>query len=208
MLHQKMGHGIQRHFERHASLYLFIVVLFVMGIIFGTVTVQSLGHSQQADLVFYFEQFMSEMKEDHIVEPSYAFWQSFIHYMKYTGVIWLLGLSIIGLPIILILLFLKGVFVGFSVGFLVHQLGWEGFLLSLVSVIPQNMVVVPLILLMSVLSISFSLQLIGYIFGQNRVKRKPRLGYYMAIMFGASLILFVVALFETYISPVFMRLIG
>ena len=45
------------------------------------------------------------------------FRESYFSQLKYIGFIWILGISIIGLPLIFILLFVKGVVVGFTVGF-------------------------------------------------------------------------------------------
>ncbi|MDQ0339153.1 stage II sporulation protein M [Caldalkalibacillus uzonensis] len=202
---QRIGQVIWNHVQEHSALYLFIVVLFVMGIIFGTLTVQSLGYAQQHDLYTYFQQFLDEFARNNIVDPGYAFYQNFIHYLKYVGIIWVLGLSIIGLPVILIMVFLKGVFVGFTVGFLVHQMGMKGFMFSFVSVIPQNMIVVPLILMMSVISISFSLKLIAHLFRQNRTYQKLSLAKYIGAMAIAAAVLLIVALFQTYLSPLLMR---
>lgn len=205
---QKIGQVVNRHIEQHLSLYIFIIVLFLMGIIFGTLTIHSLGHSQQTDLFYYFEQFMEEMKKDQIADTKEAFAHNFLHYVKYIGLIWVLGLSIIGLPIILILLFLKGVFVGFTVGFLVHQMGWKGVLFTLVAVVPQNLIVIPVILSISVISISFSMKLIGHLFGANRSHERPNIPKYMGTMVVMTLILLVISLFETYFSPALMRIAG
>jgi stage II sporulation protein M len=204
----KIGQVIGKHIEAHASLYIFSIVLFLMGVIFGTLTVQSMGYSQQADLFYYFQQFMIEMKKDHFVDQNYALQENFIHYLKYTGVIWILGLSIIGLPVILILLFLKGVFIGFTVGFLVHQLGWNGFLFAFIAVLPQNMIVVPVILFMSVLSISFSMKLIAHLFGTQRYNEKLSIPKYIGALVAMSGVLFMVSIFETYLSPLFMKMMS
>ncbi len=202
---QKMGQVLNGHIEAHASLYLFTFVLFIMGVIFGTLTIQSLGYDQQNDLFYYFEQFLNEMHKEHFVDPGYAFYDNFFHYVKFIGFIWVLGLSIIGLPVILVMLFLKGVFIGFSVGFLVHQMSWHGFLLALVSVIPQNLFVVPLILMMGVLSISFSLKLIGHLFGSQRAYQRLSLSKYIAAMVVVVFALAFIAGFQTYLSPMFMK---
>jgi stage II sporulation protein M len=204
----KIGQVINKHIDEHSSLYVFSVILFLMGIIFGTLTVHSLGYTQQSDLFYYFQQFMEELKKESTIDPSYALYHNFIHYMKYSGVIWLLGLSIVGLPIILILLFLKGVFIGFTVGFLVHQLAWDGFLFSIVAVIPQNMIVVPALLVMTVISISFSLKLIGHLFGAQRSHEKPSIPKYMGSIVIMAFVFFVVSIFETYLSPVLMKMAG
>jgi len=205
---QKIGQVINRHIEEHLSLYIFIIVLFLMGIIFGTLTVHSLGYTQQADLFYYFEQFMEELKKDQVVDPNYALTQNFFHYLKYTGLIWILGLSIIGLPIILILLFLKGVFVGFTVGFLVHQMGWKGVLFSMLAVVPQNLIVVPTILVISVISISFSLKLISHLFGKNGTQQKPNIPKYIGTLLVMSIVILMISFFESYLSPALMRLAG
>lgn len=205
---KKIGQGIQRHVEEHASLYIFIAILFFMGIVFGTLIVQSLGYNQRSDLFYYFQQFLLEIEKDHFVDPRYALYQNFVHYLKYTGVIWILGLSIIGLPIILIMLFLKGVFIGFTIGFLVHQLGSKGFLFSLVSIIPQNMIVVPIILAMSVVSISFSSRLIAHLFGANRYQHKPNIPKYIGTMVIVTFIILAVSVFQTYVSPLMMKMVA
>ena len=92
------------------------------------------------------------------------FSQSVLHNFKYISVIWILGISIIGLPVILILLFLKGLVVGFTVGFLVNQMGWSGFLLSFVAILPQNIFIVPVFIIISVLAVSLSIKMISRLF--------------------------------------------
>lgn len=207
-MQHKLGQVMNQHLEEHSSLYLFTAILFVMGIIFGTLTVQSLGYNQQEDLFYYLQTFLGEVKNGHFLDSSLALMQNFIQHLKYIGFIWLLGLSIIGLPVILIMLFLKGVFIGFTVGFFIHKLGWTGFLISLVSVVPQNLVLVPVVLLISVLSISFSLKLIAHLLANQRARKRPSFLKYSTVMVTLSLILFAVALFETYLSPVMMKMIG
>ena len=42
---------------------------------------------------------------------------------------------------------MKGMVIGFTVGFLVNQMGWNGFLLSFVSVLPQNFIIIPVFIM-------------------------------------------------------------
>ncbi|GAA0364006.1 stage II sporulation protein M [Bacillus horti] len=204
----KIGQVMNQHVQDHSSLYLFVVILFVMGVIFGTLTVQSLGYNQQADLFYYFEQFMNQLRSDHFFDSQHALGQNFFNHLKYMGFIWILGLSIIGLPIILVLLFLKGVFIGFTVGFFIHQMGLKGLLFSVVTIVPQNLILVPALLFISVLSISFSLKLIAHLVAQQRIRQRPSFIKYTSVMLALSIVLFLVALFETYFSPTVMKMVG
>lgn len=204
-MNRQLGQVVRQHAETHSSLYLFTAVLFSVGVVFGSLTIQSLGTSQQNELFYYFQQFLVEMQKDHFVASGFAFTQNFMHYFKFIGFIWILGLSIIGLPIILVMIFLKGVFIGFTVGFLVHQKGWAGAVLASVGVIPQNLIIVPLMLVVGVFSISFSFKLIGHLMGTKQPYQKLSLGRYISLLLLALLFLLLISVFETFISPLMMN---
>ena len=129
---------VAMHVREHSSIYLFVIVLFLMGVIFGAVVVNSLSFNQKEDLYYYLSQFFGQVSTGKMVTSNDLFMQSLFHNSKFIGLMGLLGISIIGLPIILIFLFMKGMVVGFTVGFLVNQMGWNGFLLSFVSVSPTK----------------------------------------------------------------------
>ncbi|CAG9622371.1 stage II sporulation protein M [Sutcliffiella rhizosphaerae] len=194
------------HLKEHSSLYLFIVVLFFMGVIFGAIVVNSMNFSQKQDLFVYISRFFGQVEEGHIANQKDIFFQSYFHNIKYVLLMWVLGISIIGLPVILVLLFLKGVVVGFTVGFLVNQLSWKGFLLSFVAILPQNMISIPAYIIIGALSVAFTLKMIR----QQFVKRiqepffQQFIRYSMAM--GVILMLLVAAsLIEAFASPVFMK---
>ena len=76
-MQSKIGQVIQRHIEEHISLYLFIAVLFFMGIIFGTLIVHSLGYNQRADLFYYFQQFLVDMDKDEELDFATPYFKTF-----------------------------------------------------------------------------------------------------------------------------------
>ena len=120
---------VATHFREHSSIYLFVVVLFLMGVIFGAIVVNSLTFSQKEDLAYYLSQFFGEVSNGKVAASKDVFAQSLFDNSKFIGMMGILGISIIGLPVILIVLFMKGLVIGFTVGFLVNQMGWNGFLI-------------------------------------------------------------------------------
>ena len=122
MKKRKYQNVAANHFREYSSIYLFVVVLFLMGVIFGAVIVNSLSFTQKEDLFYYLSQFFGQAAKGEANVARDLFLQSFFHNSKFIGLIWILGISIIGLPVILIMLFIKGVTVGFTVGFLVNQM--------------------------------------------------------------------------------------
>src|SRR5699024_12647821 len=92
--------------------------------------------------------------------------RSFFFHIKYLSLFFLLGITIIGIPIIWILNFIKGVVIGFSVGFMVNQLGVQGLLLATISMAPQNMIIVTIYIIAGCLASMFYLSLFYYLFGR------------------------------------------
>ncbi|WP_318508507.1 stage II sporulation protein M [Bacillus sp. T3] len=196
------------HFREYSSVYIFVIVLFLMGVIFGAVVVNSLSFSQKEDLFYYLSQFFGGLTNGKQAEANDLFLQSLLHNSKYIGLMWVLGISIVGLPVILILLFIKGMVVGFTVGFLVNQMGWDGFLLSFVSVLPQNFIIIPIFIIMAVMTITFSLQMIRRQF-MKKISSPfmPMLTRYFLTLVGAIVLLTGAAAIEAYLSQVLMKAI-
>ncbi|QQK79802.1 stage II sporulation protein M [Salicibibacter cibi] len=201
---------ISLHVQEHRSLYIFSSVLLFTGIIFGAIVVNSLSFSQKQDLFVYLQQFFGQVSQGQFSSGSALLWQNFSFYAKYLGLMFILGLSVIGSPLILLLLFLKGLTIGFTVGFLVYQLGVSGFSLSLVSVLPQNLLIVPVMIIVCVLSVSFSLRLIR----QQFVKvahPEPifpvfiRICLLMLLLLGVA---FIASLIEAFVSPMLLELVA
>lgn len=197
---------VATHFREHSSIYLFVVVLFLMGVIFGAIVVNSLTFSQKEDLAYYLSQFFGEVSNGKVAASKDVFAQSLFDNSKFIGMMGILGISIIGLPVILIVLFMKGLVIGFTVGFLVNQMGWNGFLLSFVSVLPQNFIIIPIFIITATVAVSISLKMIRRQF-MKKISEPilPLLGRYALVFVVAGLFLVIAALFEAYISPSLMK---
>lgn len=193
-------------FREHSSIFLFIVVLFFMGVIFGAIVVNSMSFTQKEDLFYYLSQFFGQVSTENAGENSDLFLQSFLHNSKFIGLIWILGISIIGLPVILILLFVKGMVVGFTVGFLVSQMGWKGFLLAVSSILPQNLIIIPVFIIMAALSVIFSLRMIKKQFMKQYAKPlAPLLKGYIFALIAAVVFISAASIVEAYLSPWLMK---
>lgn len=206
-MRSRFGQTIQTYAKDHQSLYWFTIVLFTMGIIFGAVLVNSLPLSQKQELSGFLHYFFNSLSTQGIPETSGHFQEAFGHYAKTVAIMWVLGLSIIGLPMILLMLFLKGVVVGFTVGFLVNQLQWQGVTFAMMGVLPQNLLVVPALFIVGVSGISFSLRLIKTRLVSKRDGIMPHFVGYTALVVCMLAVLTLAALFETFVSPKLMQLV-
>ncbi|MCF2132613.1 stage II sporulation protein M [Strepomyces sp. STD 3.1] len=193
------------HIQKHSSVYLFVTVLFFIGVVFGAVVVNSLNLGQKEDLFYYLDRFFGQVTKGEVANSADILKQSFWHNIKYLGFIWILGISVIGLPVVLVLLFLKGIVIGFTVGFLVNQMGFHGFLLSFVSVLPQNLFLIPLFIVVSTLSLSFSLKLMKQFVRSGSETMIAAFMRYSTVILLILAVVTISSTLEAYASPFLMK---
>lgn len=200
--------AILNHVKNHATIYTFMLILFLTGIIFGAVIVNSMNFEQKQDLFFYLEQFFGQIGNENFINKQEILKSSFLYHARYLLFIFILGLSVIGLPIVWILLFVKGLVVGFSVGFIVNQLGMNGFILASLSIAPQNLLVIPVYIFAGSLSMIFSLTLINKLFSRKisqPISFQP-IGAYLVLFVFLLGVSFCAALLETFVANGAMEL--
>ncbi len=198
--------SFRQAFKDQTMLYVFVGVLFLVGVLFGALMVNALSLEQQQEMARYLNHFFVNVQDGGETMNQSSYWSIAALHLKWIGLIWILGLSVIGLPGILILDFLKGVLIGFTVGYLVGQYSWKGLLFALVSIAPQNLFIIPVLMMCSVAAITFSLYIIRDRFIMNRGGSmvKPFASYAMLTFFMVLLTLGV-ASFETWVTPAMMR---
>jgi stage II sporulation protein M len=195
---------IQKQVKNNLALYFLVLVFFAAGIAAGAFTVDALSSVQKEELINYFQSFFTVLDQEP-VQSAVIFKQSLINNSQFAILIWLLGITVIGVPLILMIVGIKGFIVGFSVSFLVEGMGLKGLLFAVAAILPQNLLIVPGIIAAAVLGISFSISML------RRKKSKPKksfaseLAIYSINILFTLLILLFGSLVEGYITPVFMK---
>jgi stage II sporulation protein M len=200
-----LSRAMRLYMKEHMPLYVYVSVLFITGVIFGAVIVQALTLEQKQELSQHLGNFFQTVDQGIVVDKQHTFLQSFLSNLKWLALICLLGLSVIGLPFILFMDFLKGVLVGFTVGFMVGEYAWKGMLFALVSVVPQNLLLIPTLIICSVSSIAFGLQLLKNRFLRQQPNLPISFPKYMATTLSLSIVLLGVSFYEVLLSPWFMH---
>ncbi|MFC4767241.1 stage II sporulation protein M [Effusibacillus consociatus] len=195
-----------RYVQEHSKLFVYTIVLFIVGVLFGAIVVNALADGQKADLFNYLKGFFGLVNDQRLPDSAYVTWHSIATNLKMLGLIWILGLSIIGLPLIVVLMFLKGFTIGFTVGFLVDNFASKGLLFAILAVLPQNLLIVPSLIIAGVAGIAFSLMLVRSRFTQNMPLYQKFLSYtILMLILGVCLVL--ASFVEGYVSPLLMKMI-
>ncbi|MEX2462093.1 MAG: stage II sporulation protein M [Paenibacillaceae bacterium] len=200
-----LSHAMQRYMKEHMPLYVYVAVLFITGVIFGIFIVQALTLEQKQELSRHLGNFFQTVDLGMEWDKQHSFWHSLMLHIKWLALICVLGISVVGLPFILFMDFLKGILIGFSVGFMVGEYAWKGMLFALVSVVPQNLLVIPSLLICSVTSIAFGLHLLKTRFLNQQMRLPVSFQRFIVTALSLLLILLIVSLYEALLSPLIMQ---
>ncbi|BCV21763.1 stage II sporulation protein M [Moorella sp. Hama-1] len=198
-----MERTLARHLHDNLGLYLLVGFFFLAGIIAGTVAVNFLEPQQVSQMGSYLGKLLDQFNGEGPAF-NYAAYQALMSALKEMGLVWFLGLTVIGIPLIIGLVFFKGAILGFTVGFLVQQKALAGVVLSFLAILPPNIIQIPALFLAAVLGISFSISLMH---SRSQVGGAilPRFLTYSFLMLLVAVLLIGGGLVEAYLSPFFAR---
>ena len=80
--------------------------------------------------------------------------------MRQIAILWVLGVTIIGIPFIYILIGVRGFITGFTSGFIIEYLGLKGVLFSAMTILPKELIIIPCLIALGVNGINFSMGII------------------------------------------------
>lgn len=181
-------------------LYVLAVLLcFILGSCFGVLSVDYLNHQQVDSLIVYLDGFIENVSVLNI-DTKEALKTSITNNLLVVLAIYLMGLTVLGIPLVLVLIFFRGFALGFTFGFLTKQKAWQGITLAAVSVLPQNIFYVPALLIGSVASLSFSVLLVRRYFNSKVAVWPSFLGYsFLMLMVTAAAV--GAGFIEVYFTP-------
>lgn len=190
---------IGRHLKENRLAYAFLTLIFLLGIFLGYQKVYSLeGEVRQHLSSLINDYLLGGYKGD--LSSSYIFMSVYLGQLKSLVLIWFLGLTVIGIPLILGVILVRGFSLGFTVGFLVQEKAGAGVLVSILSILPQNLVYFPLIIVWALIAINFSVYIVKGREGGGLPLAKGLLRYFLLLIV-CVLVMLVGVLIETYLVP-------
>jgi len=206
---RKIREILAKHLKNNSNRYFFLLTAFVIGIAAGAFTVNGLSAFQREELNNYFHGFL-KLLDNQPVNSEELLKISLMENSKLVLVLWLLGVSIIGIPFIFVVMGIRGFITGFSSGFIIKILGLKGVLFTLLALIPKEIIVMPCIIALGVNGMNFSLNIIKNKsikhLSKESLKRSFAAYCFTTLLFCA--IIFIGTLVEVYIVPVIIRIIA
>lgn len=186
---------------------LFSIFIILLGIISGSIFLIVLNNNDKEIVITKIIDFMNIIDSNKI-NNTLAFKNSLIENCIFVFLVWILGVSIIGVVINMFLVYLRGFILGFSISSFIIAFKYKGIIASFMYAFPTSIINLIITILVSVYSFSFTIMLYRSIFNKtNNLTMRGYIKKYFYILIIGLILSLISSLSEAFLFPSMMKLV-
>ena len=191
--------------NKKINYFTFFIIL--LGIISGSIFLVILKDSDKDIVISKISEFMSNV-DSNKVNNLIAFKNAFIENSIYVVLVWILGLSIIGIVINIFITYLRGFITGFSISSFILAYKYKGILASFIFAFPTCIINLITTFIISVYSFTFTVMLFKSIFNKtNNLMIKGYLKKYFLLLGICMILVLLSSISEAFLLSSIMKLV-
>lgn len=180
------------------KIYLILIIIFFIGLLFGVLFINNTNETQANQISEYINNFINSVKEDYQISTSSLLMSSVINNLCIAVILWFLGSTVIGVPLIYLVIGYKGYCIGYTIAAVTATLGTGrgiGFIFA--TMLLQNIIYIPTIITLAVSGIKLYKLIM-----EDRRKENIKVQILKHTLFSILMLilLLVSSVIETYIS--------
>ena len=192
--------------DKFKKKYLYLLIIVITGITVGIIFSNILSNEDDklvySKITGFFNNIKNDVKIDYFKNLLFTLKNNYL----YLIIIWLLGLSIIGLLINNFILFFKSFIIGFSIGSIINIYLYSGLVLAFFYIFPSFIINILVFLVITYYANILSLKLFNLLFRKKDIKFSSLMIKYTKILGVLFIIITISSLIETFIMPFFLKL--
>lgn len=155
LLFKRIYRVIKKHFQNYFLYYFILTFGLILGIIIGPLLINQFGLQTKLMILRLSNPYYKIALLNDYIQYS-VMKASILNNLYLILLIYLLSLLNISMFIVPLIVLIKGMSLGFTVGFLVNNFGFKGFLLSIGGIYPQNIFILSGLIGLGAISMSLS----------------------------------------------------
>lgn len=189
--------------KKEKSIYYSLVIAVLISIVFGLLFITILKASDRILLTNSINNYF-----DSINEGKYHFsvLKNIINNNVIALIIFILGFSVIGIPILIFILFYKGFILSFSITSLIYNFKMDGIFFSFIYMFPHHILNLFCYFILTYYSFKLCIKIIQKLTNKKELNFKY-IKKYLIVYLIVNILLVVSALYETYILPYLIKMI-
>ena len=184
----------------------FVITILLFGVISGSIFLIVLNDTDKSNAILQIETFISNI-DGNKIDNGLALKNSLIINYIFVGLIWGLGLSIIGVIFNIFLTYIKGFIIGFSISSIFLTYKYKGILMGLLYIFPHQIINIIVVCILTIYSIMFSHNLLTIIVSKSVKKNRSMLKKCVIILIFSVIASFISSILEIYMFPNLLKVI-
>lgn len=196
---------VAEHIRSNVIEYIVMLLILIIGIILGTIYINNANIELQQEVVEYINGFLEDTHGGSEINFNNLLKNSIMNNLIIIILLWLAGMTVIGMPLIYLIVSIKGFCIGYTISAIVGSLGiGKGIQLVVSTMFLQNLILLPSILVLAVSAIKLYKSIIK---DKRRENIKLEILRYTMITLVIGIISILASFVETYISANIFRFI-
>ena len=143
----KIRQRVIQYIEENIRSYLILLIVFFIGIILGIIFINNSNEEKVTQITTYINNFINSMKNNYQISTNTLLIDSIINNVSIAILLWFLGSTVIGVPLIYLVIGYKGYCIGFTISAIIATIGTgKGILFITGAMLLQNIIYIPCIL--------------------------------------------------------------
>ena len=142
---------VKEHIRKNIKEYFSVCIIFLVGIIIGVMFINNADEGQKAQITQYLGNFTESLNTDYQIDTAKFLKTSAISNLILAILIWFIGSTVIGIPIVYIIIGIRGFCLGYTISsIMITYAMWKGILFSICALLLQNIIFIPCIAALAV----------------------------------------------------------
>ncbi|MCI9177908.1 MAG: stage II sporulation protein M [Clostridia bacterium] len=187
-----------KHIKDNLKAYLIVSSILLIGIILGVLFVNSLPQEKSQEIQTYLTDFTTSVKDGNAIDNGQLLKKSITNNIILTLLMWFVGSTVIGIPIVLGIVAFRGFCLGYTISSVIAVWGiGKGTLFFVCSMLLQNLIFLPCMLALAVSGIKLYQSIM-----KDKRKENIKFEIFRHTIFSIIIFLFLLlsSFIETYIS--------
>lgn len=142
---------VVEYINENSKTYLAVIIIFFIGIVLGIIFVNNTNQNKQGEISSYINNFISSIKNNSQISNTELFKEYSKNDLYTTTLLWFLGSTVIGAPLIYLVIAYKGYSIGYTISSIIATVGTgKGILFIIITMLLKYIIYIPCLLSLAV----------------------------------------------------------
>lgn len=204
---KKLINYINKTIKEQKQIITFIIIIFLIGLLIGSLFINFVSKDDKALLINQINTFFNNVKDlSNNVFGVNAFKDTVFNNYIQLLIIYVLGISMVGVLLVIIIMFFKGFTLGVTLSSIILKYGIKGAIASLLYVFPAMILNILIYVFACFFAVYASILFLKALIKKRELDFKKFLGKYLLSFIISIILMFISCFLEAFLMPLLLKL--